>query len=190
MAAFSLIELLFVLGVAATLTSVAVPQLSASLDEVRSAGAARHIAARLQQARVRALTRSRATALRIQADAGGYSISVYEDGNGNGVLASDIASGTDAPVGPPERLPELYTGVDFGALPGIPGAEGSVAPGTDPIRLGSADSVTFTPVGTATAGSLYLHGRTSTQYVVRIYGETGRTRILRYSPITRRWWSR
>lgn len=190
MAAFSLIELLFVLGVAATLTSVAVPQLSASLDEVHSAGAARHIAARLQQARVRALTRARATALRIRADGRGYAITVYEDGNGNGVLAADIVSGIDAPVGPPERLPELYSGVDFGALPGIPGAEGSSAPGSDPIRLGSSDSVTFTPLGTATAGSLYLRGRGSTQYVVRIYGETGRTRILRYSPLTRRWWSR
>ena len=30
----------------------------------------------------------------------------------------------------------------------------------------------------------------STQYVVRIYGETGRTRIMRYSPATRSWWSR
>ena len=190
MAAFSLIELLFVMGIAATLTSVAVPQLSASLDEVHAGGAARHVAARLQQARVRALTRSRATALRIRRDSRGYATTMYEDGNGNGVLAADISSGTDLPFGPSERLPELFPGVDFGTLPGVLGAEGSAAPGTDPIRLGSADSVTFTPLGTATPGSLYLRGRGSTQYVVRIYGETGRTRILRYSPLTRRWWSR
>ncbi len=190
MAAVSLIELLFVLGIAATLTSVAVPQLSASLDEVHSAGAARHIAARLQQARGRALTRARSTALRIRHDSRGYSIAVFEDGNGNGVLATDISSGIDQPVGPPERLPDLYPGVDFGALPTIPGVEGGPAPGRDPVRLGSADSVTFTPLGTATPGSLYLRGRSSTQYVVRIYGETGRTRILKYSPLTRRWWSR
>lgn len=187
MAAFSLIELVFVLGVAATLSAVAAPQLSASLNEVRSAGAARHVAARLQQARVRALARSRATALRIRADGGGYTIAVFEDGNGNGVLATDIASGIDPVVAPVERIPDLYAGVDFGALPGIPGAEGSTAPGSDPIRLGASDSVTFSPLGTATPGSLYLRGRGATQYVVRIYGETGRTRALRYNARTRTW---
>ena len=51
MAAFSLIELMFVLGVAATLAAASVPQIAASVDEFRAGGAARYVAARLQQAR-------------------------------------------------------------------------------------------------------------------------------------------
>ena len=31
-------------------------------------------------------------------------------------------------------MPAQFTGVEFGALPGIPGADGSVAPGDDPIH--------------------------------------------------------
>ena len=50
--------------------------------------------------------------------------------------------------------------------------------------------MTFTATGTATSGSLYLLGRGQTQYVVRIYGETGRTRILRYNARSRTWFSR
>lgn len=190
MAAFSLIELMFALGVAATLASAAVPAVSSSIDEFRAAGAARYVAARIQQARVQAITRSRDTALRITRDARGFIVSVYQDGNRNGVLTRDILDGTDAAVGPIERLNEQFPGVDFGALPGIPGAEGSTPPGTDPIRLGAADGVTFTPTGTATSGSLYLLGHGSSQYVVRIYGETGRTRILKFNARTRTWLSR
>jgi type II secretory pathway pseudopilin PulG len=188
-AAFSLIELMFALGVAATIASAGLAQVSGSLNEFRAAGAARYVAARLQQARVRAITRSRDTAVRISLDSRGYSITVYEDGNRNGVLSRDIQDGIDTRVGPEERLAVQFPGVDFGALASIPGAEGSTAPGTDPIRLGTSDSVTFTPIGTATAGSLYLKGGRASQYVVRIYGETGRIRILKYIVRTRLWFS-
>jgi type II secretory pathway pseudopilin PulG len=185
-AAFSLIELVFVLGVAATLAAAAAPGLLAGIDGVRTTAAARFVAARLQQARAQAITRSRDTALRITRDAAGYVVTVYEDGNRNGVLSADITAGVDRTMASPERIVDQFPGVDFGALPGIPGADGSTAPGTDPIRLGSSDRVTFTPLGTATPGSLYLHGA-STQLVVRIFGETGRTRILRYSTRSRSW---
>jgi hypothetical protein len=106
------------------------------------------------------------------------------------VLSRDIQDGTDMMVSPLERLNEQFPGIDFGALPALPGIEGSTPPGSDPVRLGTSDTATFTPVGTATAGTLYLRGRGSTQYAVRVYGETGRTRILRYNPRTRTWLSR
>lgn len=186
MAAFSLIELLFVLGVAATLAAAAAPGLLAGIEGARTLAAGRFVAARLQQARAQAIARSRDTALLITRDAAGYAVAVLEDGNRNGVLSADIAAGIDVPVGEPERIADRFPGVDFGALPGIPGADGSSAPGTDPIRLGTSDRVTFTPLGTATPGSLYLRGA-STQLVVRIFGETGRTRVLRYSARSRSW---
>lgn len=187
MAAFSLIELVLVLGVAATIAAVSIPRFEASMDEFRAGGAARYVAARLQQARTRAIARNIDVAMRITRDTRGYLVSTFEDDNRNGVLTRDIQDGIDLPVGSAERLTDRFPGVDFGALPAIPGAEGSTPPGIDPIRLGAADAVTFTPVGTATAGSLYIRGRGSIQYVVRVYGETGRTRILRYNARTRTW---
>ena len=187
MAAFTLIELMFVLGLAATLASTAVVPVRAGIDGIRAAGAARRVVARLQQARVRAVVRGRDTAIRFAQSGAGFNETMYEDGNGNGVLSTDISAGVDVPVGASERMADQFPGVDFGTLPSIPGAEGSAAPGSDPIRLGSSDGVTFTPAGTATSGSLYILGRGGVQLVVRIYGETGRTRILKYYSGTGQW---
>jgi type II secretory pathway pseudopilin PulG len=183
----SLVDVLLATGIAVTLTGFAVPTARAGVDQTRAAGAARFVAARLQQARVRAVTRGRDTAVRVTRDSRGYVLTTYEDGNRTGVLTRDVQDGTDPMVGVPERVFEQFPGVDFGTTPGLPGADGGVAPGTDPIRLGSADSITFSAVGTATSGSLYLRGQGQAQYVVRIYGETGRVRILRFVPAAGVW---
>lgn len=182
MAGFSLIDVLCALGLAATLTAVAAPEALTAIREVRALGAARHLAAQLQGARMRAVLRGRDTAVRATRDARGFMFTVYEDGNRNGVLTREIDEGVDRVVGRPARLSDDFPGVDLGVSPGLPGAEGSAPPGSDPVRLGASDSVTFTPDGTATPGSLYLRGGGDTQFVVRIYGDSGRTRILRYRP--------
>jgi type II secretory pathway pseudopilin PulG len=187
-AAFSLIELVFVLGLAATLGAFAIPLSLASLDDVRAAGAARYVSARLQQARMEAIVRGSATALRISPARGAYEWGVYVDGNRNGVRSTDIQRGTDRAIAPSVRLVDQFPGVDFGAMPGLPAVDVSgPPPGTDPIRLGSSDMAVFTPLGTATTGSLYIHGRRSTQYVVRIFGETGKTRVLKFNARSRQW---
>ena len=187
MAAFSLIEVLFVLGTAATLMSAAALQGRAAIANMRSIAAGRFVVSVLQDARTRAITRGVDTALRVRRDATSFSLVVYEDGNRNGVLSADIVSGADTQVGPVMRVPERFPGVDFGALPGLPGVEGSVSPGTDPIRLGAADGVTFSPSGSAGTGSLYLRGADGNQYVIRIYGETGRLRLLKFHAGIQRW---
>ncbi len=187
MAATSLTELMCAMGVAASCAAVALPGAAAALDDLRLAGATRYLSTGLNQARLRAVSRSVAVAVEVVRDARGYAISTYEDGNRNGVLAVDIRDGVDRRVSGPERLPDLFTGIDFGADPDIPGADGSVAPGNDPVRLGASNRVTFTPLGTATPGSLYVRGRRGGQRVVRIYGETGRTRILQFQARGRTW---
>ena len=89
---------------------------------------------------------------------------------------------------PPERLFDQFTGVDFGAIPGLPAVDvGGTPPGADPIRLGNSSLATFTPTGTSSSGSLYIRGRRNAQYVVRIYGQTGKTRVLKFDARTRQW---
>jgi type II secretory pathway pseudopilin PulG len=185
---YTIVELLFVLGMVATLSSVAVPQVLAGLDDFRTAGAARHISARLQRARMDAVVRSADVGLQVTSTAAGYTYAVYVDGNRNGVRATDIQRGTDTRLVPPERLSDQFPGVDFGAIPGIPAVDpSSTPPGTDPIRLGSSNMATFAASGTSSSGSLYIRGRRNAQYVVRIYGQTGKTRILKFDARSRQW---
>jgi len=184
---YTVVEFLFVVGMAATLGSLAVPQVLTGLDDFRTAGAARHVSARLQRARMDAVVRSADVALQVTQTAGGYSYAVYVDGNRNGVRTIEIQRGTDSRLVAPERLVDQFPGVDFGAIPGLPAVDaGGTPPGADPIRLGAASLATFTASGTSSSGSLYIRGR-SAQYVVRIYGQTGKTRVLKFDARSRQW---
>ncbi len=186
-AGVSAIELLFVTGLIATVGGIAVPPALEALDEHRAAGAARYVSSRLQRARMEAVLQSRDVAVRFDDD-DGYVFAIYADGNGNGVLADDIRRGVDRRLGADERIADNFRGVDFGTLPDLPPVDaGSAAPGDDPIRLGASNAVTFTAHGTSSSGSVYLRGRGQRQFVIRIYGETGKTRVLRFESASRQW---
>jgi type II secretory pathway pseudopilin PulG len=187
-AASSLIELVFVVGLAATISAAALPSLLASADDMRAEAAARYLSSRLQQVRMEAALRGRAAALRVARAGSAYTLAVYVDGNRDGIRARDIQDGIDWQLQPSERLPDRFSGVDFGALPGLPPVDPSGAPpGTDPIRLGSSDMVSFSPTGTCTSGSLYIKGKNAAQYVVRVFGETGKVRTLKFNPRSGEW---
>jgi type II secretory pathway pseudopilin PulG len=183
----TLLEVVFVLSLSVVLGAAAVPQVDAALEDVRSAAAARYVASRLQQARMDAISRTANVGWRFVAEANGYAYTPYVDGNGNGVQTHDILAGADPVTGATERLRDRFAGVDFGVFPDLPPVEaGGDPPGGDPVRLGSGNVLSFSPSGTASAGSLYLRSR-RTQYVIRILGETGRVRVLKYEPQTRNW---
>jgi hypothetical protein len=167
---------------------MAVPQMLASVDDTRTVGAARYLAGRFQHARMEAIGRSAVVSVRFSPDVGGYAFAVYVDGNGNGVLAADIQRGVDWLEARPERLSDSFQGVSIGVLPGVPPVDsGSAAPNGDPLKLGASNAVSFSPLGTSSSGSVYLLGRGRAQYVVRIFGETGKTRLLRYDAAVRQW---
>jgi type II secretory pathway pseudopilin PulG len=186
-AGYSLVELMFVAGLVATLSGVAVPPLLAALDDFRATGAARYLAARLQRARMEAVMRSAEVGVKFTRTAAGYAFAVYVDGNGNGIRSADIANAIDRRLSGPERLTDNFRDVDFGTVDGLPPVDaGSPAPGNDPIRLGASDMATFTAKGTASAGSIYIRSR-RTQYVIRIFGTTGKTRLLKFDTRTHEW---
>ena len=181
-------ELAFVAGLVSTLSAAAIPEMLTGIDEYRTAGAARYVSTRLQRARMEAVMRSAAVAVQFSQVGDSYTFAVYVDGNHNGVLSRDIQRGVDRQLNAPERLTDQFTGVDFGAVPGLPAVDpGGTPPGADPIRLGSGSLASFSAMGTASSGSVYIRGRRNVQYVVRIYGETGKTRILKFDPRANKW---
>lgn len=186
--AVSLLDMIFALALSATLAGVAVAQTLASLDDMRAVAAARYVSSRLQQTRIEAIVRGHRAALRFDPVANGYAYRTFVDGNRNGVLSADIQSGVDRSISPSDALGHRFPGVEFGAIPGLPSVDpANPPPGTDPIRTGPSDMVTFTPIGTATSGSLYIRGRNHIQLVVRIFGQTGKTRVLRFDSRHQQW---
>ena len=176
------------MAIGATLLGAAIPGYLAGIDDYRASGAARHLSGRLQRARMEAVMRSATVAVQFTQTSSGYSYAVFLDGNRNGVLSRDIQRGVDVPIGAVERLPEQFSGVEFGAIPGLPPVDtGGTPPGIDPIRLGSGSLASFTAMGTASSGTVYVRGRHDAQYAVRIFGETGKTRVMKFDSGTRQW---
>ena len=185
----SVIELLFALATSVTVGALAMAATTAAIDEMRTAVAARYIAGRIGSARIDAVRRASAVALRFEAVDGDYVYAPYEDGNGNGVRTAEIRDGIDRPVGAFERLADKFPGVRFELAAGVPDADGQAGTGGDGVRIGAARILTMSPDGTATSGTLYVRGRRG-QYAVRVLGVTGRTRMLQYQPGNRTWLSR
>ena len=99
----------------------------------------------------------------------------------------DIKDGIDPRVGSEERLGDHFTGVEFSAQPGLPAVDAGNAPGDDPIRLGASNMASFSSMGTASSGSVFIRSRRNAQYVVRIFGTTAKIRVLKFDQRAKQW---
>ena len=189
---FSLVELIFVLVLLALTAAIALPSVLGGLDDARAMAAARYVAALARLTRVQAATRSTHVGLRFEREGTTYRYAVYVDGNGNGLRSRDIRRGVDEAITPMERIGDRFPGVALGVVAGVTRiSDGRVMmSGADPVRLGSADTLTFSPLGTATSGTIFLRSLAGRQYAVRVLGSTGRTRVLEFRQETASWTAR
>lgn len=184
---FTILDLLFAIALIATVVSMALPVFSDAIDAHRTASAARYLAGRVNLARMEAVKRSASVGLKFEEAGGDYAFAAYVDGNANGIRTLDIRTGVDWLLMGKERLPDNFSGVRFGLMPGVPDADGGQDTSQgDGVRVGSARILTLGANGTATSGTLYLHGR-RLQFAVRVLGVTGRARVMRYDAKPRRW---
>ena len=172
-------DLVFSCAALCVMCAVAIPQTLSTIERARGFAAARYLASRMALARAQAVSRSTSIALRFLVTPSGVSIGVIQDGNRNGVRAREIDLQIDRLIEAPIVLSQLFPGVDIDLTP--------QTPGSDPVQLGGSNLLSFTAHGTASSGSVYVRGRDGTQWVVRVLGATGRTRVLRYVPASSEW---
>ena len=184
----ALIDVLFACGLAGVVAAIAVPAVHASRDRDLARVAARYVAQRLQMARFDALRRNTCVAIRFDpTDIGRFA--VYADGDGDGVLQADIDRGVDRLLTPDVRLSDVFSTVAFSIPNDVPDPDGgpTLAAGSDPLRLGSSNFLTFSPLGSTSSGTLYLTAPTGPQMAIRIMGATGRMRVLWFDSASRQW---
>lgn len=185
---FALIDVLCACALIASVAGIAVPTLSAARERNMARLAARHLAMEMQLLRFEALKRNAAVAIRFDPAVVGL-MRVYLDGDRDGVLQRDVDAGIDPPVGAPRRLSDEFAGVALRIVQSVPDPEGGsiLAAGSDPVRIGSSNFVTFSPVSTMTSGTIYLAGRQGPQVCVRMLGATGRVRVMWFDAVARTW---
>ncbi|MCC7417175.1 MAG: hypothetical protein IT176_08530 [Acidobacteria bacterium] len=169
------------------LAAIAVPGIRRSIDQQRTVGAVRYLATQCARARMVAITQGRDVALQFTGGVGGYTFAMYADGNGDGVRTRDIERGVDVALSRREQLSSVFAGVSFGVPAGLPPVDTGPPTDGDPLKLGAGNLLSFSARGTSSSGSLYVRGETGAQYVLRAYGETGKTRVLAYDPRSRTW---
>jgi len=188
-AGYSFAEILVVSALLLSGTLMAIPLADGALagSRIRSAGHEAMIAFSI--ARLSALRSGRNTAVRFEPDASGFRMTLYGDGNGNGVRTAEIARGVDRPV----RTVFWDRGdVTIGILQNVRVPDPSdpsraLANTSDPIRFNGSNLCSFSPLGECTPGSLYLTDRKRRMAVVRVDSRSGRIRVLYFTAGDRRW---
>ena len=175
----ALLDVLVTLAIVSVLLGLSVPATAAVTDASRARHAAGFLSSRFRLARQEAVARGVNVGVVFDLVGGTWSLRVCRDGTGNGLRRADIQSGADPCVEGPHNLGVLFAGLDIAVDASLRGPAGE-PPSSDPVRFGSANLVSFSPLGSCTSGSLYLRSRMGDQYAVRVTGVTGRIRVLRY----------
>jgi type II secretory pathway pseudopilin PulG len=177
---YTLAELAAVLCILGLMFAMSVPAISEILAEESLGAASREVAGILSSARARAVFQGAEVGVKWVANAGDLVLSVYQDGNGDGVTTADIKKGVDKLVAGPYWLGSRYPGVTFSFVPGMTGADPGDEPIgdlSDPIRFGKSNICSFSPVGHASPGTVYLSNRKSRQAAVRVSPATAKVQI-------------
>lgn len=189
---FTLVELLVVLAIFSIVLALGVPAILDSTARLRVNLAAAEAATALRLARMTAV-RSRAyVAIRFEESGRTVTTAVYGDGDGDGVRLRDIRRGIDPQLRAPMPLRRVGASVRLGFPPGPPPRD----PGSprrrmrrldDPIRFNRSNMASFSPIGTSTPGSLYFTDGKSQLAVVRLFGRTGKVKVLLYDRESEEW---
>jgi Tfp pilus assembly protein FimT len=185
----ALIDMIVVVALCFILAAIAVPVVGGTLERERTIIGAQYLAGELQRARLESLKRAQAVAVRLEIVGGRTQFRLYADANGNGVLQKDIDKGTDPPLTPLQWLDDQARDIALRVNQTVTDVAGtaSIAPGDDPLRIGSSALLTFSPLGSATSGTLYVAGHRGPQMAIRVFGATGRVRVLMFDAQARQW---
>lgn len=187
----SLVEMLTVVAIIGLAAAITMPAFETYRRKEALKVAAREIAGQLRLARSLAISRSRNVGVRFaKSDSGAWLFAVYEDGDFDGVRTDDIRNGIDRLIRPSRAVLETSSQATLSmpaALIRDPDS-GKILPNDQsPIRFGNASLCSFSPAGAGTAGSVFLSDETDHAAIVRVYGATGRVRIMLWFPATGRW---
>jgi len=185
----TLIEIVVVVTIIGVIAMCAVPAFAAYRRQSSVLAAAHEMRTLLREIRSRAITRDRHSGVKFAKTGGNWTYTLYDDGNGNGISNADITKKIDRRYfGPAVVMPSFRT-ASISLLPKtIRDPDGAKLLPTDPaLQFGNSTICSFSPEGSGTAGTIYISDGVNNLYCVRVFGATGRLRMLRYDSGKQKW---
>ena len=188
-AGMTLMELVTVVAIIGLMVLVTIPAFGNMRRRMAVRAASAELRAVFHLARSRAIARGRNCGLKFLEADGEWKFAIYDDGDDDGVRNDDIARGVDKLWRPPRAVFPHSPIVTIGLL-GIPMRDPDgdrLRVDSSPVAFNRSAICSFSPLGAATPGTIYItdHGRAL--WAVRVLGATARVRTLRYDRGSRRW---
>lgn len=189
---FTLTELLAVVAMIGILIGCATPSWLLIRRRAAVRSAAGEIRSVFHHVRSLAISTSRNTGVQFTRSGGQWQYAIYEDGDRDGVRSDDIRRGTDRCIQPRRHLFQQPQLVSIALLPLlIRDPDGDpLRPSASPVQFNNSRICSFSPLGRATPGTIYLTDSAGSLYAVRVYGASAKMRLLRYEPATSKWEAR
>lgn len=184
-AGYTFIELLFIGSLLGVLVSMTIPSLVFWSGVVHVRLAAGEVAGFLSEARMYSIRHRSNVAIRFENVVEGPRLAMYRDGDGDGVRSNDIRRGID----PQLMLPRVVAMTGADVRFGFPAGRSPKDPSdpsrrlvrlSDPIRFNRSNMASFSALGTATPGTVYLTADDRHLAAVRVNGRSGHITILLY----------
>jgi hypothetical protein len=185
----SLIEALFAVSLIGLFVVAAVPAFASIQRRAALRNASAEMRSVFHSARSRAITRGANAGLKFIQIGGEWHFALYDDGDGDGIRNDDIRSGVDRSAGPPRPVLPMDRKVRIGLLnETIRDPDGALMPPTaSPVRFGTSTICSFSPLGQASSGTIYVTDRGRDLYAIRVFGGSARIRVIRYNRDSRKW---
>lgn len=181
----SLLELVVTVALVATVAGLAAPLAVHARDDQEGRTAATFLAGQFRLARQQAILTGRNTALVFDLRNEEWTFVVCADGDADGVSRADIAAGLDPCHGSAQPLASWFSRTSIHRASAVPDLSGNTDGAV--VAFGTSRMASFSPLGTASSGSVTIMTRGGRHYAVRVAGVTGRVRVWRFAPESRQW---
>lgn len=181
----SLLELVVTVALIATVAGLAAPLAVHARDDQEGRTAATFLAGQFRLARQQAILTGRNTALVFDLRNEEWTFVVCVDGDADGVSRADIATGLDPCHGSAQPLASWFSRTSIHRASAVPDLSGNTDGAV--VAFGTSRMASFSPLGTASSGSVTIMTRGGRHYAVRVAGVTGRVRVWRFAPESRQW---
>ena len=184
---FTYPELLTTMAIWSLVLLITLPAAFSIMRRFKLRAAAGRMQGVLAEAREYALTSDNNCGVKFSLIDGRWHYALYEDGNGNGILNKDIASGVDRLVSGP--TPVADAPVEVAIAPGMRDYDTNkpIPEAAQPVNFNNSTLCVFASSGSSTPGSLYLTAGAHYAAMVRSSGQSGRIRVAFYDYSRKGW---